>query len=135
MLDFPLEEPAVADSGLARFEEQFLESWRKDLLDRAGFALGAREEHRPALSPCSAPAWIIRSSRSRAGEAARRPLGRPLTAGAVRQALQRSRRKYVDYLLTEVLVSLDRPTQDDLEEELSDLKLLDYCRPYLKRRD
>ena len=62
-------------------------------------------------------------------------LGRPLTAGAVRQALQRSRRKYVDYLLTEVLVSLNRPTQDELEEELSDLNLLDYCRPYLKRRD
>jgi hypothetical protein len=62
-------------------------------------------------------------------------LGRPLTAGAVRQALQRSRRKYVDYLLTEVLVSLERPTQEDLEEELSDLNLLDYCRPYLNRRD
>jgi len=36
---------------------------------------------------------------------------------------------------TEVLVSLDHPTREDLEDELSDLNLLDYCRPYLKRRD
>jgi hypothetical protein len=40
----------------------------------------------------------------------------------------------VDYLVEEVLGSLDHPTFDALEEELSDLKLLDQCRPYLKRR-
>jgi hypothetical protein len=62
-------------------------------------------------------------------------LKRTLTAGAVRQALQRSRKKFVDFLLTEVLTSMNHPTHDELEEELSDLSLLDYCRPYLKRRD
>jgi hypothetical protein len=62
-------------------------------------------------------------------------LKKPLTAGAVRQALQRSRRKYVDYLLTEVRASLHNPSRDELEQELSDLNLLHYCRPFLKRRD
>jgi hypothetical protein len=46
----------------------------------------------------------------------------------------RSRRKFVDYLLAEVLESMDRPSQDELEEELADLNLLEYCRPYMKRR-
>jgi hypothetical protein len=41
----------------------------------------------------------------------------------------------VNYLLTEVVGSLEAPTRDDLEEELSDLNLLDYCRPYLKKND
>ncbi len=46
----------------------------------------------------------------------------------------RSRRKFVDFLLGEVLASMDHPSQDELEEELGDLKLLEYCRPFLKRR-
>jgi hypothetical protein len=40
----------------------------------------------------------------------------------------------VDILVAEVLESLDRPSQDELEEELADLDLLQYCLPYLKRR-
>ena len=42
-------------------------------------------------------------------------------AGAVRQAVLRSRRKFVDFLLSEVLKSLDRPSQEELEEELGDV--------------
>ena len=62
-------------------------------------------------------------------------LKKPYSAGAVRQTLQRSREKYVNYLLTEVRASLDNPTRDDLEQELIDLNLLHYCRPFMKRRD
>ena len=62
-------------------------------------------------------------------------IGRPLSAGAVRQALQRSRRKYVNYLVDRSPGQPGDPTRDDLEEELSDLHLLEYCRPYMKSRD
>src|SRR5271155_4196486 len=34
-LDARAPEPAAPDSGIAQFEQQFLESWRKDLLERA----------------------------------------------------------------------------------------------------
>jgi len=123
-------------SGLAQFENQFLESWRNDLLDRAWNALSELERS------SRQPYYTVLRSRVehpdlKSNELAKRlsaALGRPLTAGAVRQALQRSRQKYVDYLVEEVLGSLDHPTRDELEEELSDLKLLDQCRPYLKRR-
>jgi RNA polymerase sigma-70 factor (ECF subfamily) len=133
IVGLPAPEPAVEDSGLAQFEQEFLESWRKDLLDRAWTALSDLEKN---------TGWpyhtVLRSRVDHpdlpSGELAERlsvAIGRPLTGGAVRQALQRSRRKYVNYLLTEVVASLEHPTRDDLEEELSDLNLLEYCRPYL----
>jgi DNA-directed RNA polymerase specialized sigma24 family protein len=129
-------EPAIEDPGLARFEQQFLESWRTDLLDRAWTALSELEKstgqpyHTVLRSRVDNPELPSNHLAERLSE----KLGRPLTGGAVRQALQRSRRKYVNFLLTEVLASLDRPTQDELEEELSDLSLLAYCRPFMKRR-
>ena len=125
-----VEDLAVDDAGLALFEQQFLESWPRTYWTARGLrfpssknsgqpyhtVLRSRVDHADLPSPELAKQLST-------------TLGRPLTAGAVRQALQRSRRKYVDYLLTEVLMSLDQPTQEDLEEELSDLNLLDYCRP------
>ena len=62
-------------------------------------------------------------------------LKKAYTPGAVRQTLQRSREKYVTYLLDEVRASLDNPSRDDLEQELIDLNLFHYCRPFMKRRD
>jgi RNA polymerase sigma-70 factor (ECF subfamily) len=130
-------EPAVVDTGPTHFERQFLESWRKDLLDRAWTSLSDLEKstgqpyHTVLRSRVDHPDLPSQELAKRLGVT----LGRPLTAGAVRQALQRSRRKYVDFLLTEVIASLDRPTQDELEEELRDLSLLDYCRPFMKGRD
>ena len=124
-LDARTPEPAAADGGIAEFEQQFLESWRKDLLDRAWNALAELEKNtgQPYHTVLRSQG---RSSRPRLGRSSpsncRSALNRPLTAGAVRQALQRSRRKYVDYLLTEVLASLDHPTRDDLEEELERLE-------------
>jgi RNA polymerase sigma factor (sigma-70 family) len=135
-LDARTPEPAALDSGIAQFEQQFLESWRKDLLDRAWIALAELEKNsgqpyhtvlRSRVDHPDLPSHELAAQLSRA-------LQRPLTAGAVRQALQRSRRKYVNYLIAEVLASLDRPTRDDLEEELSDLNLLDHCRPFMKGR-
>ncbi len=131
-----IKEPAVEDPALAQFEQQFIASWRADLLDRAWSALSELEQK------TGQPYHTVLRSRvdnpdlpsNRLAEMLSAGLGRPLSAGAVRQALQRSRRKYVDFLLTEVQASLDRPSTDELEEELSDLKLLDYCRPFMKPR-
>jgi RNA polymerase sigma factor (sigma-70 family) len=128
-------EPAVEDSGLAQFENQFLESWRNDLLDRAWNALSEleRSSRQPYFTVLRSRVEHPDLKSNELAQQLSAALGRPLTAGAVRQALQRSRQKYVDYLVEEVLGSLDHPTHDALEEELSDLKLLDQCRPYLKR--
>jgi DNA-directed RNA polymerase specialized sigma24 family protein len=134
-LDSRTPEPAGPDAGLAAFEHEFIESWRKDLLERAWTALADLEKntgqpyHTVLRSKVSHPDL---PSAQLACQLATE-LKRPFTAGAVRQTLARSRRKYVDYLLTEVRASLDHPTRDALEQELIDLNLLHYCRPFMKR--
>ena len=60
-------------------------------------------------------------------------LERPVTPGAFRQALQRARREFARRLVAEVRASLAEPTTQAVEEELADLELLEYCRPYLER--
>jgi RNA polymerase sigma factor (sigma-70 family) len=129
-------EPAVVDAGLAEFEQQFLDSWRKDLLERAWQSL--RELERATGWPYhTVLRFRVDHPELRSEDLAEqvsKEIGRPLTSGAARQALQRSRRKYVNLLLAEVEASLQNPTRDALEEELSDLNLLEYCRPYLTPR-
>jgi DNA-directed RNA polymerase specialized sigma24 family protein len=131
-----MSEPPVADPALSRFEGEFIASWRNDLLDRAWNALAALEQ------TSGQPYHTVLRFRvdnpdipsDEAADRLSRIVGRLLSAGAVRQAVMRSRRKFVDFLIAEVLESMDHPSQDELEEELGDLKLLEYCRPFLKRR-
>ena len=60
--------------------------------------------------------------------------GRPFTAAGVRQTLHRAREKFAGLLLDEITHSLEDPTTEQLEQELVELGLLDYCRPALERR-
>jgi hypothetical protein len=58
----------------------------------------------------------------------------PVSEAGVRQTLHRAREKFADLLLEEVARELDDPTPERLEEELSELSLLDQCRAALERR-
>jgi RNA polymerase sigma-70 factor (ECF subfamily) len=134
----PLREDAVgaADPGPDNSEQEFLRGWRDELLDRAWRALERAE------GPAGPPFYAVLRFRAdhaemRSEEMARRlaaQLNRPLTAAGVRQTLHRARERFADALLDEVLHSLDRPTEDQLEQELIDLGLLGYCQPALQRR-
>jgi RNA polymerase sigma-70 factor (ECF subfamily) len=135
-LDSDIAEPAIEDEGLAQFDRQFLASWRNDLLDRAWGALRDREHasghpyHTILRFKVDHPDLTSEDSSQRLATV----LGRPFSAGAFRQALQRARREYAHHLLGEVGASLDDPTPQAIEEELADLRLLEYCRPYLNSR-
>jgi RNA polymerase sigma-70 factor (ECF subfamily) len=61
-------------------------------------------------------------------------LGRPFTAAGVRQTLHRAREKFADLLIDEVTHALASPTSEDVEHELVELGLFEYCRPALGRR-
>ncbi len=63
-----------------------------------------------------------------------RTLGKPLTAAGVRKTLERARIRFADLMLDEIAQTLSNPTLENLEEELIDLNLLEYCRPALERR-
>ena len=135
-LDSSVAEPAVMDEGLAQFDRQFLVSWRNDLLDRAWGSLREREAttgqpyHTILRLRVDHPGLTSEDYSQRLSDT----LGRPVSPGAFRQALQRARRVYAHHLLNEVGASLDDPTPQAIEEELADLQLLEHCRPYLKDR-
>jgi RNA polymerase sigma-70 factor (ECF subfamily) len=66
-------------------------------------------------------------------EQLRGPLGKAVTADWVRQTLHRARDRFAELLVDEVTQTLRSPTRAELEQELSDLHLLDYCKPALDR--
>jgi hypothetical protein len=61
-------------------------------------------------------------------------LGKSYTVDGVRQALHRAREKFTDLLLGEVVQSLTDASAENLEQELLDLGLLDYCRSAIERK-
>jgi hypothetical protein len=61
-------------------------------------------------------------------------LGKPVTAGWVRQTLYLARDQFAEILMAEVAASLKDPSRDQLERELGELGLLKYCRPALDRK-
>src|SRR5438132_3830592 len=117
-------------------DRRFVESWCDELLARSWAALAEVEAAtgRPfhAVLRFRAEHPEMRSPQMAEQLAAR--LGRPFTAAGVRQILHRAREKFADLLLQEVTDSLENPTAEQLEQELVELGLLDYCRPALERR-
>jgi len=58
-------------------------------------------------------------------------LGRPVRADAFRQYLSRSRRHFAKLIVDEVRRTLQKPTREDIEQELIDLELMSQVRDYL----
>jgi RNA polymerase sigma-70 factor (ECF subfamily) len=117
-------------------ERQFVESWCDELLARTWAALAEIEARtgQPfhAVLRFRADHPEMRSPQLAEQLAGR--LGRPLTAAGVRQILHRAREKFAALLVDEVRHSLENPTAEQLEEELVEVGLFDYCRPALERR-
>jgi len=122
---------AIGDSDHVDFDRQFLESWREELLARAWDAL--------ALADADSGQSFYTVLRFRAehpelrshemAHALAAQFGEPFSSAGVRQLLHRAREKFAKLLLDEVRASLENPPAEQLEEELVDLGLLEYCRP------
>jgi RNA polymerase sigma-70 factor (ECF subfamily) len=131
-----LPEPADPVEADREFDRHFLASWRSDLMARAWDALERLQEqtgqpyHAVLRLRVEQPEWHSPELAERLSTT----LGRTVTAGGVRMALQRSRDRFVGFLLEEVTASLHSPTPEELEEELLALDLLEYCRPALRRQ-
>jgi RNA polymerase sigma-70 factor (ECF subfamily) len=124
-----------ADDWARDHDRQFLESWRAELLARAWAELDQLEA-RTGQPFASVLRTRVEEPDLHSPELAERVgqrLGRPLTAGWVRQNLHRSRDIFVELLLDQVTRSLEDPTPDRVEEELAELDLLERCRPALRR--
>jgi RNA polymerase sigma factor (sigma-70 family) len=114
----------------------FHKSWRDELLARCWRKL-ADDEQKTAKPYHTVLRYRVdhpdeRSPELAAGLSER--LGKPITAGAVRVLLHRAREAFAELLLEEVTQSLADGSLDNVEQELIDLELLEYCRPAVERR-
>ncbi|MCI0379354.1 MAG: sigma-70 family RNA polymerase sigma factor [Gemmataceae bacterium] len=114
-------------------EQAFLQSWRDELLARTWEALAqAHADFFTVLHFRAAHPDLAVDEMSRALTP---QLGKKLTAESLRQTLHRARKMFADLLLDEVAQSLTNPTHEAIEQELSDLNLLGYCRPILQQKE
>jgi hypothetical protein len=58
-------------------------------------------------------------------------LGKPVSASWVRQTLHRAREKFASCLVDEVRQTLSEPSPENIQQELGELGLLEYCRSVL----
>lgn len=124
-------EPAGAET--TDFDENFLRSWRQEVLCRTWEALDRASREGPPLYRV----LRLRSERpdvssKQLAEVLTAELGRPITDTWVRQNLHRARQRFAGLLLEELAGSLPQPTRERLEQELIDLNLHDYCKEALK---
>ncbi len=131
-------EPAspAADPWETDLDRQFLASWRDQLLARAWAALD-QVQARTGQPFADVLRLRVEGPDLRTAELAERlseRRGCPVKAGWVRLNLHRARDIFVKTLIDEVKHSLGKHGFASVEEELSDLGLLEYCRKALRRR-
>jgi hypothetical protein len=129
----PLPTDFAGPAAKAEQDDEFVRSWRDELLARCWRALAEAEEkagqpfytalHLRAKNPGMPSAELARQVGERAGRA--------FTAVGIRQVLHRARERFADRLIEEVADTLRQPTAEDVVQELIALGLFDYCRPRL----
>ncbi|MFO0925511.1 MAG: sigma-70 family RNA polymerase sigma factor [Gemmataceae bacterium] len=127
-------EPADSEPSTYDSDRQFLASWRADLLNKAWEAL-ADEEQRTGRPMHTVLQFRASHPEQRSAEMARHlttQLGKEISDDWVRKWLKLARDRFAENLLLEVRASLEKPTPDDVLQELVDLKLLEYCKDALE---
>ncbi len=129
-------EPAVEPDPMDQADEEFLASWRQELLAKAWTALeqAERSSGRPLYTVLRFRADHPDLPSPRLAEELSARLGKPLSAAGVRQTLHRAREQFGSLLLDAVRESLEKGDPERVEEELIELGLLEYCRPALERK-
>ena len=123
--------PADSSDDALPSDEQFLDSWRQQLLGQAWKALRARDATYYDVLRLRAENNELSSAEM--AEHLSRHLGHDVSADWVRTRLKRAREQFADLLLEELAQSLDNPTRQRMEEELADLRLLAYCQDAVAR--
>jgi RNA polymerase sigma-70 factor (ECF subfamily) len=119
-------------------DDEFLRSWRDELLTRTWEAL-KNERRRRGLPLHVVLDKSFRNPDLTSADLARQFSGElkpstPLSAALVRKTLQLAREKFADLLVAEVARSLGDHTVERLEQELIELGLIGYCREALHLR-
>jgi RNA polymerase sigma factor (sigma-70 family) len=134
----PLDSAVLASlASPADTEKQFEEEWRGELIEKVWERLAAYQAQRKGRCVYTVFRYGAehpdRTAAQVAEELSRR-LNRPLTEQGVWKTLERGRKKFAEFLLDEVALSLGNPTADELRGEVSELGLLRYCEEALATR-
>jgi RNA polymerase sigma-70 factor (ECF subfamily) len=128
-------QPGAAPEAGAEIDAAFARAWRHSLLVRAWKGLARLQKQ------IGSPYFTLLRYKSahpemRSAQIAKQlgaKLGRKLSPAGVRQALLRAREKFADYLVLEVARSLPASRPDEIERELLELGLFEYCKEALQR--
>jgi RNA polymerase sigma-70 factor (ECF subfamily) len=131
----PVGEIAAATGDGDVDDELFRQSWRDELLACSWQRLAELERssgkpHHTVLR------YRVDHPEARSAELAEgvsQQLEKPVSAGAIRVMIHRAREAFADLLLEEITQSLAGDSLGEVEQELIELDLLEYCRPALDR--
>jgi hypothetical protein len=133
-----LANPAAGNDPAAAASDEWLNHWRRCLLDKVWRALESHE----LRSPGNLYHTVLRLSVDHPTEdseslAARATAttGRVLRGDAFRKQLSRARRMFAERLAEEVAATLGQPTPAEIEQELAELGLMSYLRNYLPEQE
>jgi RNA polymerase sigma-70 factor (ECF subfamily) len=117
-------------------EQAWDAQWRHCLLDRACKALEKHQQRSPGNLFHTVMALLLEHPNEDATALATRTselIGRTVRPDAFRKQVSRARRALAKYLVKEVATTLDRPTAEQVKEELIELSLWEYVRDFVPR--
>jgi RNA polymerase sigma factor (sigma-70 family) len=121
-----------APEAVSREDDDWLAGWRQCLLDWAWAALESKQRQSPGNRYYTILKLATDHPEATSKQlAARVGAKSPLAAAAFRKQLSRARTAFARALVDEVERTLEKPTQGAVFEELADVGLLEYVRPYL----
>jgi hypothetical protein len=117
----------------AHADATWLADWRQALLDWAWATLESKQRRTPDNWHYTVLKLTTDHPDADSKELALGvPANPPLSAGAFRKQLSRARAAFARALVDEVERTIQHPTPEAVLEELADVGLLEYVRPYLK---
>jgi hypothetical protein len=132
--EIDLDAVAVTDESADR---QWLDGWRGCILDSAWAALEHHQHAHPGNFGYSALRLTVDHPDEDSVQLAARlsqQIGQTMRPEAFRKQLSRARRQFAEGIVKEVHQTLADPTPDQVVEELIDIRLMSYIRPYLAER-
>jgi DNA-directed RNA polymerase specialized sigma24 family protein len=120
---------AVVPPDVAACEDEFITSWRDELIDRTWRALAESQPsyHAILMMHVRHPGILTRELASRLSE----EFDRPISAANARVMLHRARQRFAELLVQEVQFSLECPDREALDQELRALGLWSICKPVM----
>lgn len=129
-------EPSVDEPPMAEDEERFRLCWRDELISRAWRVL-EETERRDGLAFAAVLRFCQDNQQLRSADVAEifsAKVGHKVTEGQIRKTHKAARDHLQDALLSEIAQTLDRPSLDEIEDELRYLGLHSMCLKAILRR-